>query len=439
MTNRPTAPIPRLAGIVLECGRFSGACSVSGGGCKMQFSLKDLLLVMAFCAGIAWCLVRVGIDNGWFWFDFTVAGIMSVLFVFIANQRPRAALWVTIPVLVFSVMFFWGGCLFPALFLDGLILTIAAFAFAPSEPPSIRKLSTLVAIAGLVSAVAGALPGWAWANAIEEAKKESPVVSLETRLSYERRGQSVEHVRELGRAVSKGLEMMDDSGRSSRREELALLHDHNVELFVRAQGFGIVRMATPMLEYVRRPQLRDIQFNEVTPFYREPAVGYWSAFVKTDRSKDVKTLHLCAETDFLDPDGFGYVMEPIEKVAGFIAHAFHYSPKSAFEKPDAWTIERLELVSLLKFDTPRVYVLDHLPWMDQLNSDNVPTRALDEFENGVLAKLWTDEDVVVKQDGDHYRMLGSLRAGKQCLDCHSAQRGELLGAFSYAIAQNVGK
>jgi hypothetical protein len=78
-------------------------------------------------------------------------------------------------------------------------------------------------------------------------------------------------------------------------------------------------------------------------------------------------------------------------------------------------------------------VLDHLPRMDRLSSDDAPTRPLDAFETDALAKLWKDEDVVVKNDGDDYRMLGSLRAAKQCLDCHSVQRGELLGAFSYSL------
>jgi hypothetical protein len=93
-------------------------------------------------------------------------------------------------------------------------------------------------------------------------------------------------------------------------------------------------------------------------------------------------------------------------------------------------------VSLLKFDEPRVYVLDHLPRMDQLSAENVPTRALDEFETKALAKLWSDEDVVVENNGDDYRMLGSLRAAKQCLECHTAERGELLGAFSYSLRKN---
>jgi hypothetical protein len=43
------------------------------------------------------------------------------------------------------------------------------------------------------------------------------------------------------------------------------------------------------------------------------------------------------------------------------------------------------------------------------------------------------EDLVVHSEGAEYQMLGSLRAAKQCLDCHNVQRGELLGAFSYRL------
>ena len=44
---------------------------------------------------------------------------------------------------------------------------------------------------------------------------------------------------------------------------------------------------------------------------------------------------------------------------------------------------------------------------------------------------------MVTHDGPAYRMLGSLRAAKQCLDCHTASRGDLLGAFSYALHANL--
>jgi len=99
----------------------------------------------------------------------------------------------------------------------------------------------------------------------------------------------------------------------------------------------------------------------------------------------------------------------------------------------AWKIERLELASLLKFDEPRVYVLDHLLRMDQLSSEDVPTRALDAFEKESLEELRTDEDLVIREENGVHRMLGSLRAAKQCLECHSVERGELLGAFSYVL------
>jgi hypothetical protein len=120
-------------------------------------------------------------------------------------------------------------------------------------------------------------------------------------------------------------------------------------------------------------------------------------------------------------------------VAGFIAHAFHHPPLASLEDPQKWTIDRLELVSLLHFDEPRVYLLDHLPRMDQLSSETVPTRPLDEFESTALVQLRTDEDLVVTHVGPAYRMLGSLRAAKQCQQCHTAERGDLLGAFSYAL------
>jgi hypothetical protein len=58
---------------------------------------------------------------------------------------------------------------------------------------------------------------------------------------------------------------------------------------------------------------------------------------------------------------------------------------------------------------------------------------LNEFEASALEKLRSDEDLVVQSEGENYQMLGSLRAAKQCLDCHNVQRGELLGAFSYRL------
>jgi len=96
-----------------------------------------------------------------------------------------------------------------------------------------------------------------------------------------------------------------------------------------------------------------------------------------------------------------------------------------------WTVAKLELVSLLKHSEPRVYVSTQLPRMDQLK--DAPTRPLDPFESRSLEQLRTAQDLVLEQRASDVRMLGSVRAGKNCLQCHNVTRGDLLGAFSYEL------
>jgi hypothetical protein len=69
--------------------------------------------------------------------------------------------------------------------------------------------------------------------------------------------------------------------------------------------------------------------------------------------------------------------------------------------------------------------------MDKL--DRVPTREPNAFEFGALPKLATKQDVIIEQQPDRIVMLGAIRAGKMCLQCHEGERGKLLGAFSYEI------
>jgi hypothetical protein len=71
--------------------------------------------------------------------------------------------------------------------------------------------------------------------------------------------------------------------------------------------------------------------------------------------------------------------------------------------------------------------------MDELR--NAPTRSLDSFESESLRALQAGEDLKVQHEKDAIRMLGSIRAAKQCLQCHEVERGDLLGAFSYKLRQ----
>lgn len=105
------------------------------------------------------------------------------------------------------------------------------------------------------------------------------------------------------------------------------------------------------------------------------------------------------------------------------------------DPPTHWQVNRLELVSLLRHDTPRVYTAPELPAMDQLA--DVPHRELNRFELASLPKLESDEDLVVDQQPSRIQMLGAIRAATSCLDCHDCQRGQLLGAFSYELSPVV--
>jgi hypothetical protein len=144
-------------------------------------------------------------------------------------------------------------------------------------------------------------------------------------------------------------------------------------------------------------------------------------------------LHRDSIADFLSPTRLGYAKDR-RHVAGFQSHQFNFAPnfRQSEPAPTKYELRRLELVSLLKHEQPSVYVTENLPRMDLLR--DVPLRPLDDFERDSLRRLWFGDDLVVDQQRDRLRLLGAIRAGKQCLSCHDAQRGDLLGAFSYHLA-----
>jgi hypothetical protein len=136
--------------------------------------------------------------------------------------------------------------------------------------------------------------------------------------------------------------------------------------------------------------------------------------------------------DFINAGGFGYVKDR-KHVSGFQSHQFHRMPSLA--SPDhgnvRWQVCSLQLLSLIKHDEPRAYISEHLPQMNELRK--AETRALDEFERKALTSLERGEALKVEFSRNRIRMLGSIRAARQCLNCHEVAYGELLGAFSYDL------
>jgi hypothetical protein len=216
-----------------------------------------------------------------------------------------------------------------------------------------------------------------------------------------------------------------------RTDALRQLHEDQVMVFVNSPSFGVRRMSS--FESLARPG-KQVVIPMASLATAEPSVIHDREIPSyTKYMRELKwSLHRESVADFLDSRRYGYVKDR-RHVAGFQAHQFCKPPafsRYAHTAPE-YQLKRLELVSLLNHEQPGVYMTENLPRMDELR--DVPIRALDDFERDNLKRLWHGDDLAVKQNGKGLRMLGALRAGKQCLSCHDAQRGDLLGAFSYHL------
>ncbi len=223
----------------------------------------------------------------------------------------------------------------------------------------------------------------------------------------------------------------------NRVRSLERLHAGVVTQFVGSRGFGVMRaLGQPdpfYLEEDDKPE-QPIDWSP-TPTAELSSPPASPDVLRQDVSvaeSPFNTAHDENALDFLNPLSFGYVRDR-DHVAGFRSHQFHNRPKA----PQRWRVTELELVSLLKYDDPVVYLSENLPKMDELR--DAPTRPLDPFEAEALAALLRGEDLMVRESPERMRMLGSLRAAKQCLRCHSVERGDLLGAFSYRLVRETTK
>jgi hypothetical protein len=218
-----------------------------------------------------------------------------------------------------------------------------------------------------------------------------------------------------------------------------------VELFIRQEGNGVFRMP-PWRNYL--PPWPELVLPLATVDYSE------SALAGDPRAQPVAAdalvgLHGWFEESFAQPGTLGYVKQR-RLAAGFDAHkiregafgrlpslgggpVLHTNPEN-LKGVERWALVRLELVSLLKHERPVAYVSRELPRMEQLR--HAPTRELTAFEAAALKELEAGEVLATDATLNRIRMLGDIRASKQCLDCHDAQRGQLLGAFSYELLRD---
>ncbi len=317
----------------------------------------------------------------------------------------------------------------------------------------------------------------------ERIRQRHPIESMAARLEYERRWSghrasagtsgSPTAVEVPPRSTSQRLDALEQALEQrewpwrSRSEALRIVHSSYVEQFIESPGFGVGRMM-PMREPEKYADAREpkVIYLPLADFLDLDGTSSDHAAIAADpnpiappESRQLETMHEESLFDFVNRRGWGYVRDR-DHVAGFQPHQFRNSPvvpaANAVEKysenvfdaasshenfsrdavaRDAdqnWAIRKVELVSLLKHDEPSVYISDELPRMDRLAE--VPVRPLDNYERQALETLERGEDVATgTPDSNRIRMLGAIRAARSCLKCHSVERGELLGAFSYVL------
>jgi hypothetical protein len=269
--------------------------------------------------------------------------------------------------------------------------------------------------------------------------------SMEDRLAYE--GTAAGRLRAARPPDENTVELLvhrleddikNDYEARARSEAIARLHRGTVAAFLQAQGFGEGR-----LKYVVTPEF--IESPDPEPLsQRRPAApsadgtgeddgprraGPAAAWPDLDEwARPLWDLHHASVLDFVNARGFGHVKDRAH-VAGFRSHQFRKPPKPAGVA--RWEVARVELVSLLKHDQPAVYLSENLPRMSELRQARA--RPLDDFEADALPGLIRGGEIVSGSSLETVRVLGAIRAGQQCLDCHAVERGDLLGAFSYRL------
>ncbi len=261
---------------------------------------------------------------------------------------------------------------------------------------------------------------------IDDLRAEYPFVTMEDRLPTPKStpAWSASTLDEAEKIIGKPNQLF------SQAWHLKILHSDYVEDFTSAPGFGVKRMPSSQFRPAKIRRSKDYPEPIPQPGVRrdeiEPTGDAWP----DAKVRDFFGFHVGSIGNFANIKSLGYFKNPRE-VAGFVPHAFESEPKPQVP----YELERLELVGLVRHPEPAVYVSEFLPRMTEL--DAVTTRPADGFEAVGLKRLAAGEDLVANAVGSKVRLLGAIRNMAACVECHGGQRGDLLGAFSYRLAETT--
>ena len=330
----------------------------------------------------------------------------------------------------FSVLPICMMLVFPAVGWQALVLTLLLFVLL--VPNRGRRLYLpLSCVATLVIYALLLVPFIEKRKETVQLRQEYPYESFEERMPSRPKFESAKP-NDLDR-LSKLEEAIDSETaeryRSSRSASLRHLHERSVDDFVNSAGFGVGRMGGMLTHSDAESLKHDPREAVAQPDYLNPYIppaGNLLEPVPTWDAGKMSRFHEEGIVDFLNPKGFGYFKNRRE-VAGFQNHGM----SKAQVAPAPWLAAKIELIGVVIHEKPVAYLSTNLPKMDELRK--APTRPLDAFEMDALVSLRKGEDLFARGTNDKARMVGAIRATKQCLECHGTSRGDLLGAFSYGF------
>lgn len=359
--------------------------------------------------------------------------ILSVIFLAVANYSARQPQRPISPAIVCGlccvVLPLGPGMFLPPVAIQVLVVFLAFILWKPTarSPGFFHVLSlsaTVVVYGGIYWAFV--LPG---ERKLERLRERFAYESMEERLPAPA---SRLTATQLTSGAAERLTLLETSVEEdyrfrSRAILLRRLHEDKVRSFVNNPNFGVARMVPLSESWINSGLRPDESIPEPDSLLYSPSPtgdAGWEPVVLERTPLD--DLHREGIVDFINAIGFGYVKDR-RHVAGFESHRFSSVPGPK----ETWEVRRLELVGLLLHDSPIVYLSRNLPRMDQVRE--TPTRLLDSFEAAGLETLRGGEDLFFGSASGTVRMLGALRATKQCVECHGGERGDLLGAFSYTL------
>jgi hypothetical protein len=223
--------------------------------------------------------------------------------------------------------------LFPAIALSGLLMLIFAGSELLTGVHSRSWLRAVVAILighGLVELYSVTM---IWQRA--QLREHYPVESIGERLAYEKRP--------IPRQESPPLQSRESLDEFERRMEseasfgitrawaLKRLHEGVVSDFIEAPGFGVARvLADPTKRNIELPDAEPIPQIGPESGSQEEAPGLVAGVPApppdSPTRSDLEVMHQNSAIDFVNPRGFGYVIDGT-RAAGFRAHRFGERPE----------------------------------------------------------------------------------------------------------------